>query len=110
MIACSDSIISKYAQIACAINLQKVYEMLEEACTFLVALGMSTQMSTSYLYIHIRLQLNRQGIINLHLLSVPVYERHTAVVIFDTAAKALSVLCLLWKDITIDVLTDSKGR
>ena len=91
--ACSDSTISKYARIACAINLQKVYNLLEEAWTFPVALDMSTHMSTPYLNIRICMHLNRHVIFNVHLIAVPVYERHTDAVIFDTAAKALDVLC-----------------
>ena len=70
--ACSDLKISKYAWIACAINLQKVYELLEEAWKFSVALDMSTHISTLYLDIRIRLHLNRNGIVNVHLLAVPV--------------------------------------
>ena len=70
--------------------------MIEEAWKFLVALDMSTHMRTSYLDIRIRLNLNRHGIVIVHLLDIPVYKRHTSAVIFDTAAKDLDVLCPLW--------------
>ena len=104
--ACIDSTISKYARVSCAINLQKVCNLLEEAWTFLVALDMSTHLSTSYLYIRICLHLNKNGIVNVHLLAVPVYKRHTTAVIFDTSAKALDVLCPSCKDTIIIVLID----
>lgn len=42
---CSDVTISKYARYACAVNLQKVYELIEKAWTFSVALDMSTHMN-----------------------------------------------------------------
>ena len=67
-------------------------------------------MSTLYLDILIRLHLNRHSIVNFHLLIVPVYKSHTAAMIFDTAEKYLDVLCVLWKDITIGVLTDSERK
>ena len=70
--ASSELTIPKYLRIACTINLQKVYDLIEEAWTFLVALDMSTHMSTLYLDIRIRLHLNRNGILNVHLLTVPV--------------------------------------
>ena len=70
--ACSDLTISKYARISCVIDLQKMYELLEEAWIFTVALDMSTYMSMSYLYIRIHMYLNRHGIVNVHLLAVPV--------------------------------------
>ena len=64
---------------------------------------MSTHMRILYLDIHTHMHLNRNSIVNVHLLAVPVYKSHTAAVIFDTAAKALDILCTLWKDSIIDV-------
>ena len=41
----SDTTINKYASIACAVNLHKVSDLLEEAWKFLVSIDMSTHMS-----------------------------------------------------------------
>ena len=79
-----DATIVKYAHIVCAVNLKKVSELLEEVWMFSVAVYMSTHMSTSYLDVCVRLIINRHGIINLHLLYIPVYEIHVAVVILST--------------------------
>ena len=95
-------------RIACTINLHKVYKLLEEARTFSVALDISTHMITLYLNIRICMHLNRHGIVNVHFLALRLYESHTAAVIFDTVAKDIDVLCLLWKDIIISVLIDGK--
>ena len=46
------------------------------------------------------------GILNVNLLSVHVYKGHTAAV----TAKALDVLCLLWKDSIIGVSTDGERK
>ena len=108
--ACSDSTISKYARIACAVNLQNISELLEKAWTFSVALDMSTHMSTSYLDIRLRFHLAACGIINVHFLAIPVYEKHTAAVIFDTASKALDVICPSWRDTIIGVSTDGERK
>ena len=56
------------------------------------------------------MNLNRHGIVNVHLLSVPVYERHTAAVIFYTAAKALDVLCPSWNGSIIGVSKDGERK
>ena len=40
--SCRDSTIAKYARFACAVNLQKISELLQETWTFAVALDMST--------------------------------------------------------------------
>ena len=71
---------------------------------------MSTHMSTPYLDMRICLHLNRHIIVNVHLLAVRVYKRHTVAVIFDTAAKALDVLCPSWKYSIIGVSTDGERK
>ena len=71
---------------------------------------MSTHMSTLNFDISIHMHLKRLGIVNVHLLAAPVYKRHNAAVVFDTATKALDVLCLLWKDSIINLLTDSEMK
>ena len=71
---------------------------------------MYTHMSTPYLNICIHLHLNRNGIFNVHILAVSVYKRHTAAVIFDTAANDIDVLCPWWKDIIIVVSTDGERK
>lgn len=72
---------------------------------FAVALDMSTHMSNSYLDSRIRLHLNKLRIINVHLLEVTVYDRHTGQVMFDIAVKSLHVLCSSWKEEFIGVST-----
>ena len=52
---------------------------------------MSIHRSTFNLGVCIRLHLNKHVIINLNLLDVPVYERHTDTMIFTTASKVLDV-------------------
>lgn len=108
--ACSDATISKYARYACAINLQKISEVLADAWTFAIALDMSTHMSTSYLDIRIRLHLNRSGILNWHILAVPIYERHTAEAIFEALVKLLDVLCPDWRAVIVGISTDGERK
>ena len=78
----SDTTIAKYTRISYAVNLQKVLELLEEAWTYSFVMDMSTHMSTLYLGVCIRLHFNRHRTINLHLIFIHVYKRHTVVVIF----------------------------
>jgi len=53
---------------------------------------------------------NNAGIINLHLLAIPVYDRHTGLVIFEVASKALDVLCPSWRDMIIGISTDGERK
>lgn len=66
--------------------------------------------SASCLDVGIRLLLIQHGITNVHALAIPVYERHTAVVIFTTASKVLDVLYPTWKDAIIIISTDGERK
>ena len=65
--------------------------------TVLVDMEMSTHIITSYLDIRIHLHLNHWCNINMQLLALPVYERHTGLVMFDIASQSLDVLCPAWR-------------
>ena len=64
---------------------------------------MSTHMSTPYLDILIRLNLENAGIVNLHLLAIPVFDRHTGQLTFEA-------LDVLWRDVLIGVSTDGEKK
>ena len=108
--SCSDCTIAKYTWYICAICLQKISELIKLAWTFSIALDMSTHMSTSYLDIRVRLHLNHTGIINLHLLALPAFDKHTGLVMFEIASKALDTLCTEWRDIIIGISTDGERK
>jgi len=76
--------IAKYSRICCTANLHKISELLE--------MDMSTHMCMLYFDIHICLFLKKHGIINVHVLAIPVFDPHTSGVLFDTASKILVVL------------------
>ena len=106
----SDITIDNYARIACAVNLQNVLELLEEAWKFSVAMDMSTHMSTLYLGVYTRLHLNRHGIINPNLLVIIFQKRHMAAVIFATVENALDFIYPSWKDTVIGIPTEGERK
>lgn len=108
--SCSDAKVSKYARYACAINLQKISELLETVWTFSIALDMSTHKGTSYLDIRIRLHLFCRGIVNLHFLAVSIYERHTSELIFEATAKLLDALWPNWRAVIARISTDCERK
>lgn len=73
-------------------------------------MDMSTHMNTSYFDIRARLHLNKHGIINVHSLSVSVYNRHIAELIFDTVVKVLDIMSPSWKDTIIAISTDGERK
>ena len=93
----------------CALNLQKVLEVMASCWTFSLAMDMSTHMSTSYLDIQICLFIGGK-IENLHLLAIPMFSSHAAEQIFVHAEKVLDVLCPRWRDLILSISTDSKRK
>ena len=77
----SEGKVTSYIRIACALNLQKLSELLASSWTFSLAMDMSTHLSTSYL--DIRICVFKQGeIYNFHLLAIPMFRCHTGNEIF----------------------------
>ena len=105
----SEGKVTSYVRIACALNLQKISEVMASAWTFSIAMDMSTHMSTSYLDIRIRL-FTGGAVHNFHLLAIPMFSRHTGEEIFLHAVKALDVICPRWRDIIISISTDGERK
>ena len=78
-------------------NLQCIVELLRKCWAFSVALNMVTHMATAYCDVHIRI-CHKSIIHDFHLLSIPVHERHTGHIIFNTFAKAVDDIYLDWRE------------
>jgi hypothetical protein len=60
------------------------------------AFDCTTYHSTSYMDIRLRL-FRKDAIVNLHLLALPMFERHSGEYIFDLFSRLLSVLDPAWR-------------
>lgn len=100
--SCSEYKVAIYARYIYAIGLQKSSKLLELARKFSIALEMSNHMSTSYLDIRIRLHLRKMVIINLNPLVLPIFKRHTGLLMFEIVSKASGTLCTACKDNNIE--------
>jgi hypothetical protein len=105
----SDGKVAGYVRMACAINLQKISEMLASSWAFWIAMDMSTHMSTSYLDIRMRLFVGG-AIHNLHLLAIPMFGAHTAEQVFNHANTALNAVCPQWRDLIVSISTDGERK
>eukprot|EP00126_Sphaerothecum_destruens_P012273 Sdes_comp20995_c0_seq5m19729 len=71
---------------------------------------MSTHMSTSYLDIRIRFHSISAGFGNFHLLGFPIYQNHSADVLFNSCKKLLDVLCPAWERLIVGITTDGERK
>ncbi|PTQ41741.1 hypothetical protein MARPO_0033s0135, partial [Marchantia polymorpha] len=104
-----DERVAQYARFILALNLQHIHNILDNSWAFSIALDMSTHMSTSYLDICIRLFWHGD-ILNLHLIGILVFCRHTAAEVYRHASAVLDVLCTEWKTMVISISTDGEPR
>jgi hypothetical protein len=70
---CTDVIASNDCQIACAVGLQTLSDVLAKVSGFSLALDVSTLHSNSYLDVRIQFTLN-DIIHNYHMLAIPLFE------------------------------------
>ena len=61
---------------------------------------MATHMATAYCDVHIRIY-NKTTVNDLHLLSIPVHDRKTGHIIFNTFSKAMDALYSDWREMII---------
>ena len=101
--------VTSYIRIACALNLQKILEVMASTWTFSVATDMSTHMATTYLDIRIRL-FTGMAIHNFHLIAIPMFSRHAGEEIFLHAATALDVISPRWRDVIVSISTDGEWK
>jgi hypothetical protein len=90
--------VTNYARILCAINLQKISNVLNDAniWAFSLASDSSTHYGKSYFDNRIRIQRNRQ-LYNLHVLAIPMFQNHTGEYMYQLITKVLDILCPKWR-------------
>jgi hypothetical protein len=107
--SCSEGIVSRYACFICAMNLQCIAELLRQCWAFSVALDIATHLATSYCDVRIRI-CHKSTVLDFHLLSIPVHERHTGDTIFNTFAKAMDALFPDWRETITGASWDGKKK
>ena len=92
-------------------NLQCIVELLRKCWAFSVALDMVTHMATAYFDFRIHIRICRQTTANdFHLLSIPIHDRHTGEIIFNTFANSVDAIYSDWRDMIIGASLDGKKK
>jgi hypothetical protein len=103
--SCTTVQAARVARIACAVNLEKISELLCAAWVFSIALDTSTVEYTGYLDFRVRVCVKSE-IENLHVFAIPLRDRHTGEVMFNAMADVLDKLHEIWREEAIGVITD----
>jgi hypothetical protein len=96
---------SQYVRAAVAISLQTCADMLRTAWAYSIALDSSAKRGSSYLDIRVRICL-KDDIENLHLMALPMFERHTGEYMFELVEKLLGSLDRQWRHKVVGATAD----
>lgn len=106
----SDYTVAKYRLFACALNMQKLFDLLTSAWTFAITVDISTHLNRLYLNFRIRFHHTDFGIINVHVVAIPFFEMYTGKMVFEDCCQALDVFCPAWKKKIIRIYTDGEKK
>ena len=107
--SCYEGIVSHYACFICSMNLQCIVKLLRKCWAFSVAINMATHMATAYCYVRISI-CHKSTVHDFHLLSIPVHDRYTGDIIFNTFAKAMGALYSDWREMIIGASSDGEKK
>lgn len=101
----SDVTISNYVRIVCAASLQSLSEIWAKSWAVSISFDCSTHQTRSYVDIRIRVFLNGD-LQNLHLIALPMFDRHTGEIITALLERLFDALFKDWKTSLIGLTTD----
>ena len=101
----SDGEVAQLRRIVCAINLQYMKELFKKVWAFSIGLDSGNNAGSSYLEIRMRCFF-KGDIQNLHLLAIPMRDRHTGEYQFSLVVTLLDVLAPNWRHQLIGIATN----
>ena len=105
----SEALVGRYARYLVALSLQMMKDVLSNVWAFSLALDMSTLWGQGYLDVRIRVCSDGQ-INDMHMLTIPIHDRHTGEVIFDTTCRMLDVVVPGWRDSLVGCSSDGEAK
>jgi hypothetical protein len=103
----NDTTVVNYARVVCAINLQRLANILNDDITCAFSLANDASMHYGMSYFDNRICFHRDGIpYNVHVLTIPMFEQHTSENMSNLVARFLDIVCSDWCAKLIGVSTD----
>ena len=100
----------QYIRYLCAMNFNTLSMLLTDCVwAFSIAFDGGNKSDQSYVDVRIRFCLDNQ-VHNLHLIALPMHERHTGLNMYNLIKKFLDALCSGWTDKLIGISTDGASN
>jgi len=110
LVGLNDCIVSQYTRVLVVVVLQQIALILDDKSVWAMSLAGdgSTHRSQSFFDLHLHVYY-RGDLVNLHLIALPMFERHSAMNIFNLIAKFMDALYSKWRSKLISVSTDDEN-
>jgi hypothetical protein len=106
----NDYIVGQYTRVLVVVTLQQITGILDDESIWAMLLVGDGSVHRGQSFFDLRVRVCYRGeLVNLHLVAMPMFERHSAVNIFNLIAKFMDVLYIKWLAKLIGVSTDGKN-
>jgi hypothetical protein len=94
----NDAIVGLYTRVLVAVTLQKIVTILDNESVWAMSLACdkSTHCNQSFFDLRLRVYY-RSELVNLHLVAIPMFKRHSTLNIFNLIAKFMDALYVKWR-------------
>jgi hypothetical protein len=110
LISLNDYIVGQYTHVLVIVALQQIALILDNESVWAMSLAGDGSMHRAQSFFDLRLRVcYRSDLVNLHLVALPMFERHSAMNIFNLIAKFMDALYNKWRSKLIGVSTDGEN-
>jgi hypothetical protein len=110
LIGLNDCIVGQYTRVLVAVALQQIALILGDESVWAMSLAGDGSTHRGQSFFDLRLRVCYRGdLVNLHLVALPMFERHSAVNIFNLIAKFMDAMYSKWRSKLIGVSTDGEN-
>jgi len=103
----NDTGIANNARALCGINMQMISQILNSPNIWAFSLANDSSTHYGHSYFDNRIRIHRNGdIYNLHILAIPMFERHTSDNMYNLIAGVLDIVCPTWRSKILGVGSD----
>jgi hypothetical protein len=106
----NDRIVGQYTRVLVVVALQQIADILDNESIWAMSLAGDGSAHRDQLFFDLRICVYYcSNLFNLHLVAMPMFERHSVINIFNLIAKFMDALYIKWHAKLIGVSTDGKN-
>jgi hypothetical protein len=106
----NDRIVGQYTCILVVVALQQIASILDDESVWAMSLAGDGSAHRGHSFFDLRVCVSYHGeLVNLHLVVIPMFERHSNVNIFNLIAKFMDAQYFKWRAKLIGMSTDSEN-